>query len=208
MSTSPRAQSQRRLSTESSGARWYYRSRRPSPNGDDLNLDLGRARDRAVERSTSSVRRDELFGLRLADAGDLERHRHVGEPVRLCRGARALDRDADTGHRDARVLGVSLDQRDAAGGDAREKRLAIRERVGLGPRRRVENELVTTGLVDGPADHPAAGRSNGVDLHITHVDPSSEAVRSYPAIYHTSGHLGAEHLFPGSAGLLIPYDGF
>ena len=135
------------------------------------------------------------MSIHVPDAGDLERHRHVGEPVRLGRGPRALDRDVDTGHRDARVLGVPLDQRDAAGGDSREERLAVREGVGLGPRRRIESELVSTGPAHGPTDHPAAGGPNGVDLHIAHVDPSSKALPYYPAIYHTLDHIGSERPF-------------
>src|SRR5882724_245201 len=185
MSSSPRAQPQRRLSTESSGARWYYRSSRPSSNGHDLNFDLGRTRDRAVERSASSIRRDQLVGLSLADTGDLERHRHRGEPIRLGRAPRAFDRDVDAGHGNARVPRVHLDPGDAAGRHTGEERLAVREGIGLGPRRRIEDEPVSARLAPGAAEDAAAGGSHRVDLHVAHLDPSSEVLSAYSAIYHT-----------------------
>src|SRR5438876_6691943 len=87
MSSSPRAQPQRRLSTNLPGPMLLP--------GQNLNLHLGRTCDRTVEGSAPSIGRDELVRLGLAHAGDLERHRHRGEPVRLGGGPCALDRDVD-----------------------------------------------------------------------------------------------------------------
>src|SRR5213594_3815547 len=85
-------------------------------------------------------------------------------------------------------LRVHLDQRDPARGDAAQERLAVGERVGLGPRRRVEEQRVAACLAARPTEDLAAGGAYRVDLHVAHRDPSSEVMSTYPAIYHTLRH--------------------
>src|SRR5262245_53572321 len=113
----------------------------------------------------------------LAHSRDLEPQRDPSETIRLLGRAGALDGDVHPCHRNALLLRVALDQRDAARRHAGEKGLAVGEGVGLGVRRRVEVEALTTRLVHGTSDRAAAGRLDGVDLHVAHdgaslLDPS------------------------------------
>src|SRR5688572_3214644 len=98
-----------------------------------LDLHRGRARDRAVERSTLAVHLDERFRLLLRHAGQLEGHRDRREAVRFGGRAYTLDDDVHTPQWEPDLFGMPLDQRDAARRHAGEKRLAVRERVGLRP---------------------------------------------------------------------------
>ena len=69
---------------------------------------------------------DKIDTIRSSSSGTIGRAQSVvrGQTLRLDSSARPQPD----------VLGVPLDQRDAAGGDSREERLAVREGVGLGPR--------------------------------------------------------------------------
>src|SRR5262249_50753810 len=142
----------------------------------------------------------ELFGLGLGDPGNLERHRDRGEPIRLGRGPRALDRHVDAGHGHAGLLRVALDQRDAARRDAGQECLAVGEGVGLRPRRRIEDQSVASRLAARPPDSPAAGGPHRVDLHVTPLDPSSQALSAYAAIYHTLYSLVSRSAFSWKSG--------
>src|SRR5262249_51833797 len=143
------------------------------------------------------VRLDELVGLRLAHAGDLERHVDRSEPVRFGRAARALDRDLDAREWHAGLLGVHFDQGDAARRHAGQEGLTVGQSVVLRPRRGIEGDPVTPGLAEGPPKDATVRRSHTIDLDIGHLHASSQALRTYPAIYHTLGPSRSGALFPG-----------
>ena len=85
---------------------------------------LGRDRDRPVQRSPILPDLDEAVCLRLSHPVDLEPHVDALEPGRFA-AANAGDRDLHPCQRHPRLPGVLFDQRHPAGGDAREKRLAV-----------------------------------------------------------------------------------
>src|SRR5207302_1373584 len=163
----------------------------------DRGLDLRAVADdaRVVHEAPDSSRGVSADLLRIEPVERLPIRRALlenGRPAepRLGGGPSALDSDADPGHGTARLFRVRLDQGDAAGRDARQERLAVRERVGLGPRRRIQDEAVSPRLTPGAPEDAAAGGSHRVDLHVAHLDPSSEVLSIYLATYHTWSRLG------------------
>src|SRR5262249_7850543 len=134
-------------------------------DGDDVDLDLGRDRDRAVEGSASLIDRHQVFGLSLGHTGDLERHVHR-LVVRDGGLARTLDGHAHARDGDAGLARVHLDQRHAARGDRGEERLAVGQGVGLRPRRGVERDRSAVRAVHRASDGAAALGAGGVDLEI------------------------------------------
>src|SRR2546428_273886 len=116
-----------------------------------------------------------LPSLPLRHAGKLEAHRDAREAVRLGGGADALDRDVHPLQRHARLPGVHLDERHAAGRDAGEKCLAVGEGIGPGVRRRVEGEALAPHVAHGPTDRAAARGPDRVDLVTAHDGSSVQA---------------------------------
>src|SRR5262249_52620728 len=105
----------------------------------------------------------------LADPGDLERHRDAREPRRIARRTDALNGDVESPHGNSRLAGVSLDQRDAARGNAGQKCLAVGEGVWLRSRRRVERQTLASHVTLGAADDSHARRPDRVDFVGVHV---------------------------------------
>jgi len=148
---------------------------------DSFHVDLhrGRGRDRTVEGSTVAVGLDQRLGLRLRDAGQLERHRDAGEPVRLRGGPDALDGHVHARERHTGIARVPFDQRHAAGRDAGQKGFAVREGVRLGSRGGIERQAVAARRIVRAPDGAAARRSDRVD-HVGHINLLlSSRVRSH-----------------------------
>src|SRR5262245_22022648 len=132
-------------------------------DGRHVHLHCGRHGDRAVERSAVLPGGDEVIGLGLVDAAQLEADVDGLKPIRLGIAAHALDHGLHALERDAVVGGVLLDERNATRGDAGEKGLAVGHRL-VGARGGIEDEVLGAGRVERPAEHAAAGGAHRVDL--------------------------------------------
>ena len=149
---------------------YAYRTREPRRSlGEDaehVDLDGGRDRDRAIERSSILPDLDELLGLPLAHAPDLDRDVDGLKPIGLGVAADALDGDLHARDGDLLLEGVLFDEGDPARGDAREERLTIGQGL-VGTRGRIQHEVIVTGAVERASGSAARIGTYGVDLHVT-----------------------------------------
>src|SRR5262249_42590817 len=133
-------------------------SRSVGEDTEHIDLDSGRDRDRAIERSAILPNLGELLGQPLAYAPDLNRDIDGLKAVGLGVAADALDGDLHPLDGDFLLEGVLLDEGDTAGGDAREKCLAVGQGF-VGARRRIQRDVVVRAAVGGPPGGPAGGET-------------------------------------------------
>src|SRR5216117_3081079 len=98
-------------------------------DGDDVDLDGGRDRDRPIEWSVLLVGLDEPLGVRLTDASNGEVHADALEAIRRGGASHSFDRNLQALDWHAPLLCVLLDQCDLVGGDAGQECLTVGQGV-------------------------------------------------------------------------------